>query len=100
MSESKRNKPVAEGQVPEVPVENISEAPHEQPPVVKCRVNSESGLNLRPEPNKLKPALRVLPYEAAVDVRGEPAVIGGVTWVRVENGWCDSAFLTQISEEE
>lgn len=100
MSESKRNKPVAEGQVPEVPVEKISEGSHEQPPVVKYRVNSETGLNLRPEPNKLKPALRVLPYEAAVDVHGEPVVIGGVTWVQVENGWCDSAFLTEIGEEE
>lgn len=81
-------------QSPDVVVEQ------EQSTLVKYRVNSKTGLNLRPEPSKLKPALRVLPYEAEVDVHGEPVVIGGVTWLRVENGWCDSAFLTKIGEEE
>lgn len=103
MSGNKRNNPAAEEQGYEEIVEQIPDAPdeqQEQTAVVKYRVNSKTGLNLRPEPSKMKPALRVLPYEAEVEVHGEPVVIGGVTWVRVENGWCDSAFLTEIGEEE
>lgn len=100
MSETKRNEPVAEEQAPEVSVEKIPEKSNEQSAAVKYRVNSKTGLNLRPEPSKLKPALRILSYGAEVEVHGEPVVIGGVTWVQVENGWCDSAFLTEIGEEE
>lgn len=71
----------------------------ERPPVVKYRVNSETGLNIRPEPNRLKPALRVLPYEAVVEVQGDAVVVKGVTWLPVEEGWCIASYLTQISEE-
>lgn len=90
-------------QTPDAPVEKAPDAPseqQEQTAVVKCRVNSKTGLNLRPEPSKMKPALRILSYGAEVEVHGEPVMIGNVTWLRVENGWCDSTFLTQIGEEE
>lgn len=64
------------------------------------RVNDPRGLNLRYDAGREHPVLRVLPAGSVVEARGEAVLVDGVSWLPVQDGWVDAAYLASVTAED
>ena len=67
---------------------------------VKYKVNFRYGLNLRQQPSKQSPILKVLPNGAEVLSDGCMEENEGIQWLSVEGSWVDSSYLISTSSED
>ena len=57
-------------------------------------MNATDGLNVRTEPTTQGRVLRILPFEAQVDLTGRTRQSEGLTWVELEaGGWVQERYL-------
>ena len=85
----------SEGQVSTPEEKNESQDAH-----VKYKVNFQYGLNLRKQPGKQSPILKVLPNGAEVVSDGCMEEAGGIQWLSVEGGWVDPTYLIPVDVED
>ena len=69
---------------PKIPLVNVTQA----------KVNTEDGLNIRSGPSTNFGVLRVAPFGELVELTGESASEGNLSWVElVEDGWVQDRYL-------
>ena len=80
---------------PAPPVATPTPAPTPTPtPSRTGEVNATDGLNVRTEPTTQGRVLRILPFEAQVDLTGRTRQSEGLTWVELEaGGWVQERYL-------
>lgn len=64
------------------------------------KVTDPRGLNLRYDAGREHPVLRVLPAGSVVEARGEAVLVDGVSWLPVQDGWVDAAYLAPVTAED
>lgn len=64
------------------------------------KVNDPRGLNLRYDAGREHPILRVLSAGSVVEARGEAVLVDGVSWLPVQDGWVDAAYLAPVTAED
>ncbi len=80
---------------PDVPAATPTPAPTPTPtPSRTGEVNATDGLNVRTEPTTQGRVLRILPFEAQVELTGRTRLSEGLTWVELEDGgWVQERYL-------
>ena len=80
---------------PDTPATTPTPAPTPTPtPSRTGEVNATDGLNVRTEPSTRGRVLRILPFQAQVDLTGRSRQSEGLTWVELEaGGWVQERYL-------